>query len=273
MSKKNSLIWKFEAEGSAHSSYLIGTMHVKDAKAFGRMDDMKDCINACEVFATEFNLEEADQEVAAQHMSLPEGETLNGILGEKKFQKLRKIINKAFALDLTFFNGQIPIMITNVITGKILSEDMQLSLDESLWTYARESEKVMMGIETFGEQMEILDGIPMEYQLKQLKELAKNTKKFRNQIISTATLFADENIEQLYKSVKKSTGKLRKIMLYDRNAKMAERVSKIAEEKSICFAVGAGHLLGKKGLVKLLKDEGYKVKPVFKSNHQTDGGL
>lgn len=237
-------------------------MHVKDAKAFGRIDDMKKCIDACEVFATEFNLEEADHTITANHMSLPEGEDLKGMLGKKKFSKMRKIINKAFKVDIAFFNEHIPIMVTNIITGKILSEDMQSSLDESLWNYARESEKVMMGIETFEEQMAILDLIPMEYQIKQLKELAKNTKRFRRQITKTAQLFEEENITQLYKSVKKSTGKLRNVMLYDRNIKMAERVSKIVEEQSLCFAVGAGHLLGKKGLVSLLKEEEYKVKPV-----------
>lgn len=263
MSKNNSLIWKLEAEGNPHISYLIGTMHVKDAMAFGRMTDMQTCIDACQVFATEFNLEEMDHSISASQMDLPKGQTLEAILGEKKFSKMRKMFQKAFGVDLVFFNGNIPLMVTNVITGKVLSDDMQSSLDETLWMYARSKDKVMLGIETFQEQMNILASIPLEYQLKQLKELAKNTKKFKKQIIDTASLFANEDIQQLYKSVKKSTGKLRPMMLYNRNIKMAERVSRIAEEQSLCFAVGAGHLWGKKGLVKLLKDEGYRVKPMM----------
>lgn len=268
--KKNSLIWKIEKEGLSHVSYLLGTMHVKDAKAFVRMKDMKKCIKACDVFATEFNLEEADATLTATAMDLPEGETLEGLLGEKKFAKMRKIIAKSFAVDLIFFNRNLPIIVGNILTEKILSEDMQSSLDTTLWEYAKKKERIMMGIETFAEQMEILGLIPMDYQLKQLKEIAKNTKTFKKQIQQTADSFEAENIQQLYKSVKKSAGGIKKLMLFDRNKKMAERVAKIITEQSLCFAVGAGHLPGEKGLIKLLKNEGFKVKPVHLSYHVTD---
>lgn len=269
--KKHSLIWKLEAEDNPHVSYLLGTMHVKDAKAFVRMTEMKECIDKCKVFATEFNLEEADASLTADGLNLPEGETLETLLGTKKYAKTRKIIGKAFGVDLDFFNTHIPIMASNVLTEKILSEDMQSSLDESLWMYAKEKEKIMMGIETFAEQMDILIQIPMDYQLKQLKEIAKNPKKFKKQIAKVANWFEDENIQQLYKSVRKSAGKIKKMMLYDRNVNMAERVTKIAWEQSLCFAVGAGHLWGERGLIKLLKDEGFKVSPVrLSSHHVTD---
>jgi uncharacterized protein YbaP (TraB family) len=271
--KKHSLIWKLEMEGCPHVSYLLGTMHVKDAKAFVRMKDMKTCIDECKVFATEFNLEEADASLTADGLNLPNGETLESLLGTKKYTKIRKIVGKAFGVDLDFFNTHIPIMVANVLTESILSEDMQSSLDESLWTYAKEQEKVMMGIETFAEQMDILAKIPMDYQLKQLKEIAKSPKAFKKQIDKVATWFEDENIQQLYKSVRKSAGKIKKIMLYDRNINMVERVSQISQEQSLCFAVGAGHLWGERGLISLLKEGGFKVKPVPLSHHVTDNAV
>lgn len=259
--KKNSLIWKVEKKDLSHVSYLLGTMHVKDSKAFVRMEDMKNCIEACDIFATEFNLEEADATLTANAMDLPEGETLEQLLGAKKFAKMRKIIAKSFGVDLIFFNKNLPIIVGNILTEKILSEDQQSSLDETLWNYAKEKERVMIGIETFAEQMEILGLIPIDYQLKQLKEIAKNTKSFKKQITQTANAFESENLQQLYKAVKKSAGGIKKLMLYDRNEKMTERFVKIAEEQSLCFAVGAGHLPGEKGLIKLLKNQGFKVKP------------
>jgi uncharacterized protein len=33
-------------------------------------------------------------------------------------------------------------------------------------------------------------------------------------------------------------------------------------EKSLTIAVGAGHLAGEKGVIKLLRKEGFKVRPV-----------
>ncbi|MGB0863917.1 MAG: TraB/GumN family protein [Saprospiraceae bacterium] len=36
----------------------------------------------------------------------------------------------------------------------------------------------------------------------------------------------------------------------------------MVQEQTLFCAIGAGHLSGKKGVLKLLKDKGYKVKPV-----------
>ncbi len=263
MKNKNSLIWKIEGKNIS-TSYLIGTMHVKDAMAFGRLEDMKYAIGICDVFAIEFNLEEANHNMSASGMDLPEGQTLELLLGTKKFNKMKKSIQKSFGFDIAFFNHSKPILLSNIITEKILSDDMQSSLDETLWLYAKEKEKVTLGVETFQEQLDILDQIPLEYQIKQLKEIAKNVSKFRKEIISMAKLFEKEDISKLYKKVKKSSGALRKIMLYDRNINMADRMAKMMEENTSCFAIGAGHLSGKKGVIKLLKDKGLKVKPVLK---------
>lgn len=262
---KNTLIWKVTPEGSPHSSYLLGTMHVRDAKAFVRLDDMCHCIDDCEVFATEYDMTEANQSLTAEHLALSEGESLEGLLGKKRFKKINAIIQKVFGMDLSFFNWNIPLMAVNVITGKILSDDMHSSLDESLSIYAREQGKVMIGIETIEEQMTILDNYPMDMQLKQLRELAKKPDKFRKQILHVAELFAQEEIQTLYKVTKKGLGKMRAMMLYDRNKNMAERFGKIAEEQSLCFAVGAAHLPGKKGLLKLLKNDGFSIAPVGRS--------
>lgn len=263
MRRKNSLIWAVQEKGNSEISYLLGTMHVKDAKAFVRMEDMQNIINQCDVFATEFNLAEAEASVMAETMSLPRGVTLENMLGEKKYQKMKKMIQTSFGLEIDFFNQNLPIMLANIITEKVLSDDMQLSLDATLSEYAFSQGKTMIGIETFEEQMDILEQIPMEYQIKSLKDILKNVNKFRKKVLSTASLYETENIAQLYQSVKKSSGAIRHLMLYDRNVRMANRLSKIIPEQSLAFAVGAGHLSGKKGLIKLLKDEGFTVKPVI----------
>lgn len=260
---KNSIIWKIEGS-NIQTSHLFGTMHVKDAKAFRRLDEMYHLIDESATFATEFNLEEADHNLTAKGMDLPDGQTLEIILGEKKYKKMSKSIKKAFGLHLDFFKTSKPLLVTNVITGKILSDDMQSSLDESLWNYAKENGKITLGVETFQEQMDILENIPLDYQIKQLKEMAKNVSKFRKQILFIAHLFEEEKIAQLYKNVKKSTGSLRKLMLFDRNVKMANRIGKIALENSIFAAVGAGHLGGSKGVLRLLKKDGFKVKALLK---------
>ena len=52
-------------------------------------------------------------------------------------------------------------------------------------------------------------------------------------------------------------------MLTDRNQNWASDMPAMMQTESILFAVGAGHLMGEKGLIELLRAKGYTVKPVF----------
>ena len=70
------------------------------------------------------------------------------------------------------------------------------------------------------------------------------------------------DIQRLYKAAKKDAKGMRKVLLFDRNILMAERFSEIAREKTLFCAVGAGHLPGQKGMLRLLKKDGFTVEAV-----------
>ena len=52
------------------------------------------------------------------------------------------------------------------------------------------------------------------------------------------------------------------ILLYDRNANWVKKLQQLMPENSLVIAVGAGHLPGKKGVLNLLREAGYKVEPI-----------
>jgi hypothetical protein len=54
-------------------------------------------------------------------------------------------------------------------------------------------------------------------------------------------------------------------LLTKRNIKMALRMDSMSHERSMVFAVGAAHLPGDDGVIKLLKEKGFTVTPVFSS--------
>lgn len=53
------------------------------------------------------------------------------------------------------------------------------------------------------------------------------------------------------------------IMLDGRNIDWLTKMPEMMKTKSTFFAVGAGHLPGDKGVIKLLRDKGYTVKPIL----------
>jgi uncharacterized protein YbaP (TraB family) len=52
------------------------------------------------------------------------------------------------------------------------------------------------------------------------------------------------------------------LLLYNRNRRWVEQMPPIMQNGSILFAVGAGHLPGEEGVIKLLLKKGYAVKPL-----------
>jgi uncharacterized protein YbaP (TraB family) len=104
--------------------------------------------------------------------------------------------------------------------------------------------------------------ISVENQLKSMLKTFKSFKQFRRQVLKMAELYEKADIQQLYQSSKKSAGSERKLLIYDRNKIMADRIAIMVSEQTIVCAIGAAHLAGKKGVLRYLKMKGLEVKPV-----------
>lgn len=266
--KQQSLLWELSAQDSASRSYLFGTMHVKDYRAFIFQDIVTHYIDECKIFATEFDLRERGQLQDATVTQLPDDQSLLSLLGERKYNRLNKMIKKSFGLDLNVFITTIPIFVINYLTEKVLVSTNSIPLDTFLWQYAENTHRDLRGVETLEEQLITLHKIPLAYQLKSLSEIGKNPKKFRKQINKLIAMYVNNDLLGLYKKSKKSLGKQRSLLLYDRNEIMSERIQLLINEKPAFVAIGAAHLSGKRGVLRLLKKAGIIIKPVFLDLHK-----
>jgi uncharacterized protein YbaP (TraB family) len=59
-----------------------------------------------------------------------------------------------------------------------------------------------------------------------------------------------------------TTNQYRTVLLDNRNRNWIPIMQKKMAEKSMFFAVGAGHLSGPFGVINLLQDQGYKLSPI-----------
>lgn len=250
-----------EHPGFPSPSFLFGTMHVQDLRAFGKWELVKGKILECGAFAVEFDLE-SDSPNRFSATQIPDNQQLTDLLSEKKYSKLRKILLRSTGFDIAVANRTLPFLLIGAVSGQILRSDFPTSLDEQLWAFAKAEGKQMLGIETLDEQLSVMAKIPLKAQVKMLLGLSRNVSAYRKQLIHLTELYAKEDLKRLTKVVKHQAGGLRKIMLYRRNEVMAERVFAMAQEQPTMAAIGAGHLSGGKGVLRLLKKRGVKVRPV-----------
>jgi uncharacterized protein YbaP (TraB family) len=260
--KKQSLLWKLTPPNGAAPSYLFGTMHVRDLRAFGWLELAKSRLEQCEIFATEFDFEEADPEALSAALTLPEDGDLQQWLPPQAWRNLDRYARKKFGANAEAFRLQHPMRVSTALSMAFLLEESAHSLDETLWQHARACGLKTTGVESFAEQIETLHRIPFELHISGLVWLLKNHQRHKNRLHKMMHRYAKGDIQGLYKSAKKDAKGMRKVLLYRRNKIMARRFAEIAENAPLFCAVGAGHLAGGKGMLRKLKKAGFKLQAI-----------
>lgn len=255
---KNALLWKLSKDGY-HPSYIFGTMHVKSQQAFTRINDIEACLDQSQVFAAEYNLDQVQFVQQPSDLLIPDGKSLRDEVGDKKFLKMQGIIEKTYDVDISQYEYYLPLLLVNVIAEAILSKEHKLPLDMFLWKMAKEKGLQLEGVESYESQQIIMRKIKLKDQAKMVSEIARNPSKYRKSILQMANLYEEENILLLYKKGKRSLGRYRNILLKRRNKIMAARTEELSQTQSAFIAVGAGHLAGNYGVLRLLKEKGWKL--------------
>ena len=259
---KSSLLWSF-SQHDDKVSYLFGTMHVKDYRVHSFTEQIFPVITSCDGFATEFHLEEFSRVTLGGHDRLPKDTSLTDYMSPKTYEKMLRSIRKSFGIDIDPMNKVLPIFLINMISESVLINSEGMALDSILWQFAAKSEKRLFGLETVEDQFRILSSIPLEYQLKSLLDLSRNVSSFTSKMSKMVSLYEQQDIQRLYNYSKQSLGKQKKLMLYDRNEIMLQRINELkADVPSLFCAVGAAHLPGKYGLLRLLKHSGFSVNAI-----------
>ena len=260
--KKESLLWQFRRENESRTHYILGTMHVKSEEAYTPVTISKHYMELCNTYVGEMDLNDPELSNIGDYFINEDELVLENFIGEKKYLKYRKVVAKAFGIELDEIAHYKPLVISNMIAESVISKSYDLALDHFLWEYAQAIGMEMKGLESATDQFEIMKSIPLDAQLKGLKSCVKNVITFRAKVLKMSELYADGELTKLYKSAKKSMGELRKLMIYDRNERMTERLIDITAHGATFAAVGAAHLGGGKGMLRGLKKSGFTVRPV-----------
>ena len=263
MSKvKESLLWKFYRKNESRTHFILGTMHVASADAYVAVARAKHYMEQCLIYAGEMDLNDPELDNIGTYFLNSDGITLENLIGVKKYNKYKVIIKKAYKVDLDSITHFKPLVISNMIAESVITKTYDLALDHFLWEYGEASDMQMEGLESATKQFQIMKEIPMESQLKSLKACIKNVNSFKKKILKLSEYYTKGEMTKLYKMSKKSMGELRKLMIYDRNIYMTNKLVVLCNQGAVFAAVGAAHLGGAKGILKLLKEADYIVKPI-----------
>ncbi len=232
-------------------------MHIRDERAHQLSDNLYPMILAADAFIGEMDLNPVHS--GMEHTLYDVRRYISALA----YQKLHGQLLKSFGIDLTMYQRLHPLMILSVISASVLQKEHLVSLDEHLWNYARQHDKHTGGLESYEEQFRILHSIDPGPLYKHLQHIGRNPAEVRKHTAKGLNLYMQGRIHELYILSKSSMHDLRKKIIYERNARMADVIIHLDHSLKYFITVGAGHLSGKTGIISSLKKAGWKVKPVM----------
>lgn len=240
-------------------------MHSNTEAAFSRMEKIQAFLLECSAFAAEYALEFPDDGATDPWIRIPGGKTLDQLVTPKTYARMQRAFKRYLGFDIHPYREALPLLLAQFIHERLLRPFGQVSdfpLDQYLWEFAKEQDKTLLGIETLEEQIRVLEKIPLSQQVQNLVQLSRNIGGHRRQAMRTVRLYAEGDPVKIYRSTRKKSGAVRKTLLFDRNRIMAERILRMSAVQPTFFAIGAAHLAGEKGVLRLLKHQGCLVKGV-----------
>lgn len=153
-----------------------------------------------------------------------------------------------------------------------LGDKLQLASSQSqeavLTQAAKADKQVLFGLETFQQQVQAMDALPKDVHVGMLQEALRNH--FRDEdpheAIIQAYLTGDSKQVVKVRKARALTPELdqevHRLLTLSRSTRFADGIAKVIREKperSCFFALGAGQLQGKGGVIELLRHKGFKV--------------
>ena len=269
------LVWKISGNGIKKPSYILGTHHgcpftYCDSipglmKAFDKVDNIIGEINMIEL--AEMSPERMQKMQAM--MMMPADTSLLSLFSTEEAAKVNEWLSKKMGASLEMLSVMKPMTIMVTVQNKEMMEVIpeiatMTTIDKYMQTLGQRKGKTIGELETADYQMELLYGNSLEEQADALLEMIDHgdSKGLLQQLTNA---YKSQNLDTLWKVFQEQmTGYEYDAIVKVRNLNWEKQMRELLPKQSTLFVVGAGHLPGESGMINLLREAGYKVKPVKK---------
>lgn len=273
---EKSLLWEVTGNGLEKPSYVYGTIHMIGKKDFFLTDATVEAMSQADRFTFEIDMEDMNDMSKIMPLMMKafmKGDTtLSDLLTDEEYELVSDHFKK-IGLPLMMLERIKP-MFLSAMTGEDMFVPGQDNADASMVSYefeimkeAQKGKKPIEGLETMEFQMSLFDKIPYTDQAKMLVESIKAPadSSADSQMDQLVQIYKDQDIEAMVSMMddESGMGEYEDILLNSRNEKWIPAMEEMMKDKITFFAVGAGHLGGEKGVVRLLRKAGYTLKPLY----------
>ncbi len=264
---ENSLLWEISGNGLKKNSYLFGTYHFAGKDFIDTMKVLQTKLSAADVIVGELIIDSNTAMKLTPYMVM-KNNFLDKILSPDEYQSVANYLKKISGYDLKLFNSMKPVAVQMTMMQFTAPKTISASnpaLDQHFQEYGKTNHKKVIGLETVEDQATVLFGSSLERQKELLLKSVIDEEKSKKEGQKLYDNYVAQNLEELEKLFVNSedyTQEELDQLLKNRNVKWMAQLPILMQNQSLFIAVGAGHLVGKDGLIKALKAQGYTLKPL-----------
>lgn len=269
--QERGLFWEVSSDKS--TLHILGSVHLFKKDLYPLNETIERAFNEAEVVVFEINLKEMD---SADFSTLfegkglyPEGDSLKAHVSEKTLDILMPKL-KSYGIPpqlvMRFRPWLLAITLQTMELQK-LGFLPEYGIDR--YFFKKASGKEIKGLETVNYQIGLFEGLSERVEELFLLYTIRDTEQLSSiaQLIVKAWKEGDTSIIEdiSYRALKEEPELLPvyEKLFFERNINMASKIEEYLKTGKRHFViVGAGHLVGQKGIIELLKRKGYRIRQI-----------
>ena len=265
--KDHGLLWELSKPG-IEPAYLFGTIHSEDPEVLQLPQPVQQAIDRCNTVVLEMLLDAEAMMYSSTAMLMMDGRMLSDIIGKPLFRQTASAIRSRGIQELVL--ERMKPWAAAVILSMPASET-GLVLDMMLYQNALEQGKSVHGLETVEEQLHVFEALPEKDQVLLLQDAVENfpgldalhaelLEAYRQRDLAGLMALSEAAMQA---GDQQLADEFQQHLVVDRNHRMSDRMQVYLRQGEVFIAVGALHLPGEEGLLKLLEQQGFTVRRLY----------
>lgn len=262
----SAMFWRISV-GGQEAGFLLGTIHSEDPRVVDFPEALLEELASNQVFAMEMVPDLPTLNRLTDYMHYQDGSTLESRVGAERYRRIMEALSQ-YQVPQDWKNRMK--IWAAVMTLSVPAPETGFFMDFSLSLRAAGSGLKVVGLETLEQQLAFLEDMPMDQQLELLDQALEEYQKVQEIHDRMVTTYLSGDLAAL---MREAEGQLEELDpetkayflaqgIDARNQRMLNTLLPMLQESRVFVAVGALHLPGELGLVKLLRNSGYEMEPL-----------
>ena len=265
--QEKSFLWKVDSH--QNSLYILGSIHLLNKEAYPLKQSIENAFEQTNKLVLEIDLRRANsdkvQQLMLQKGASTEGTFLHQNVSKETYESVATRA-KELGIDIRLLNSFKPWIVATTMAAVKLQQlgfDSKLGIDRYFADRAIRSNKPIGGLETAEFQLGLFDQFSAKEQELLLRQSMNEMDHLERNVAEIVRAWKSGDVGSLEKHLlagMRDYPEIHQKVIEDRNRRWLPQIEgMLSRGENALIVVGAAHLVGTNGVIRLLKSRGYRV--------------